>query len=158
MTTSGSRLFASASQSPRTNKRDVLVLAVGRAWRFHPQNGCEIARALGSPFKINGRINSRGSREQVQRVHTRTSPFPSRRPHANFPSSLCVRFHPRVFVSRILADDKNATVIPEFADASGQPRWTSAAQNDVERLYGSMKIGPPCGANVSMHFLQTRRG
>lgn len=31
-----------------------------RGWRLHPQNGCEIARALGCPFKINGRINSKG--------------------------------------------------------------------------------------------------
>lgn len=36
--------------------------------RHHPQNGCEIARALGSPFEINGRINWSGGWQPLTRV------------------------------------------------------------------------------------------
>lgn len=85
----------------RTNKRDALVLAVGRAWRFHPQNGCEIARALDSPFKINGRINSRGVAGTSAEGTRACTPSPSfRRPHANFPSfPTCAFSSPRVYLA-----------------------------------------------------------
>lgn len=50
-------------------------LVVEWAWRFHPQNGWEIARALDSPFKINGRINSRGLREGHEGYASAYIPF-----------------------------------------------------------------------------------
>lgn len=113
MTTSCSRLFASASQSRRTNKRDAPGPAVGRAWRFHPQNGCEIARALGSPFKINGRINSRGLQGGNEcGGYTSAYTFPFSLPPflflvdrmPTFLMYMCVRFHPRVlFASRLFS-------------------------------------------------------
>lgn len=64
MATPESHFLTPVFQSPRTNRMKRAGFVVEWAWRFHPQNGCEIARALGSPFKINGRINSRGSRER----------------------------------------------------------------------------------------------
>lgn len=65
MATPELRFLIPVSQSPRTNRMKRAGLVVEWAWRFQPQNGCEIARALGIPFKINGRINSkRGSQER----------------------------------------------------------------------------------------------
>ncbi|KAG7208277.1 hypothetical protein KM043_014520 [Ampulex compressa] len=50
------RLAAAGAPPPAANARAGIL----RPRRLHPQNGCKIARALDSPLKINGRINSRG--------------------------------------------------------------------------------------------------
>lgn len=86
------RSLATAYQLPRTNQSGASASS-GRGCTdcSHPQNGCEIARALGSPFRINSRINSRGLRGRGTRG---TSALPT--PSVNFCKRPCVSPPPRV--------------------------------------------------------------